>query len=50
MNQSEVLTASIRIAASPAEVFPYRVEPSLLVQWIGTWADLNPKPGGLFAR
>ncbi len=49
MNQSEVLAASIRIAASPAEVFPYLVEPALLVQWIGTWADLNPKPGGLFA-
>ena len=49
MNQPEILTATIRIAAAPAEVFPYLVEPSLLVQWIGTWADLNPEPGGIFA-
>ncbi|MGI8857074.1 MAG: SRPBCC family protein [Thermomicrobiales bacterium] len=49
MNQPDILTATIRIAAAPAEVFPYLVEPHLLVQWIGTWADLNPKPGGVFA-
>jgi uncharacterized protein YndB with AHSA1/START domain len=49
MNQTEILTATVRIAASPAEVFPYFVEPQLLVQWIGTWADLNPVPGGVFA-
>ena len=37
------------MAATPEEVFPYLVEPDLLVQWIGTWADLNPEPGGVFA-
>jgi uncharacterized protein YndB with AHSA1/START domain len=49
MDQAENLTATIRIAATPAEVFPYLVEPFLLVQWIGRWADLNPEPGGVFA-
>lgn len=49
MNQPDTLTATIRIAAAPAEVFPYLVEPHLLVQWIGTWADLYPEPGGVFA-
>ncbi len=49
MNQPEILTATIRIAAAPAEVFQYLVEPSLLVQWMGTWADLNAQPGGVFA-
>jgi uncharacterized protein YndB with AHSA1/START domain len=49
MDQAENVTATIRIAATPAEVFPYLVEPFLLVQWIGTWADLNPEPGGVFA-
>lgn len=49
MNQPDTLTATIRIAAAPAEVFPYLVEPQLLVQWIGAWADLNPVPGGVFA-
>lgn len=49
MNQPDTLTATIRIAAAPAEVFPYLVEPHLLVQWIGAWADLHPEPGGVFA-
>ncbi|MGI8562762.1 MAG: SRPBCC family protein [Candidatus Dormibacter sp.] len=49
MNQPEILTATIRIAAAPAEVFQYLVEPSLLVQWMGTWADLKAQPGGVFA-
>ncbi|MCW2888818.1 MAG: hypothetical protein QOE54_2465 [Streptosporangiaceae bacterium] len=49
MNPPETLTATIRIAAAPTEVFPYLVQPSLLVQWIGNWADLNPEPGGVFA-
>lgn len=49
MTQPAPLTATIRIAASPQEVFPYLVEPSLLLQWIGSWADLSPEPGGAFA-
>ncbi|HVA89777.1 MAG TPA: SRPBCC domain-containing protein [Chloroflexota bacterium] len=49
MNRPDTLTATIRIAAAPAEVFPYLVEPHLLIQWIGAWADLNPEPGGVFA-
>jgi uncharacterized protein YndB with AHSA1/START domain len=49
MNQPAILTATIRIAAAPADVFPYLVDPDLLVRWIGTWADLNPEPGGVFA-
>lgn len=43
------MKASVRIAASPEEVFPYLVDPSLIVQWIGTSADLDPRPGGIFA-
>ncbi|HVC70884.1 MAG TPA: SRPBCC domain-containing protein [Acidimicrobiales bacterium] len=45
----DVLRATIAIAATPEEVFAYLIDPSLLVQWIGTWADLDPVPGGLFA-
>jgi uncharacterized protein YndB with AHSA1/START domain len=44
-----VLTATVRIGAPPADVFPYFVDPALLVQWIGEWADLQPEPGGTFA-
>ena len=49
MTVAEVLTATVRIAASPADVFPYFIDPALMVQWIGEWADLRPEPGGLFA-
>ena len=49
MNQSDTVTARVRIAAAPAEVFPYFVDPDLLVQWMGDWADLGPEPGGVFA-
>jgi len=49
VNAAEIVRATVRIAASPQEVFPYLVDPSLIVQWIGSWADLNPQPGGVFA-
>ena len=49
MNTAEIVKATVRIAASPEDVFPYLVDPSLIVQWIGTVADLNPQPGGLFS-
>ncbi len=49
MSQSEVVTATITIAAPPATVFPYFTDPALLVQWIGDTAHLAPEPGGLFA-
>src|SRR5471032_2498418 len=49
MNTAEIVTATVRIAASPEEVFPYLVDPDLIVAWIGTSADLNPQPGGVFS-
>ena len=49
MTVAEVLTATVRIGASPADVFPYIIDPALLVQWIGESADLHPEPGGRFA-
>jgi uncharacterized protein YndB with AHSA1/START domain len=43
------LTTSVRIEATPEEVFPYLIDPALLIEWIGDWADLKPEPGGIFA-
>jgi uncharacterized protein YndB with AHSA1/START domain len=45
----KALTAAVRIAAPPADIFPYFIDSALLVQWIGEWADLHPEPGGTFA-
>jgi uncharacterized protein YndB with AHSA1/START domain len=30
-------------------VFPYLIDASLMVRWIGEWAELDPVPGGVFA-
>ena len=49
MTGAEVLTATVRISAPPSAVFPYFIDPALLVRWIGEWADLEPEPGGRFA-
>ena len=40
------LVVTTTIEASPQEVFPYLVQPDLLVRWLGTWADVEPQPGG----
>ncbi len=49
MTVAEVLTATVRIGAPPADIFPYFTDPALMIQWIGEWADLHPEPGGKFA-
>ena len=49
MEKEDPVTATIRIAAPPAEVFPYLVDPALIVEWLGTSAQLDAQPGGIFA-
>ena len=49
MSDTESVKASVRIAASPMDVFPYLIDPTLIVQWIGLSAELDPQPGGVFA-
>jgi len=44
-----VISASVRVAAPPEVVFPYFTDPALIVTWIGERADLDPRPGGMFA-
>ena len=42
-------TTSVHIAARPADVFPYLTDASLVVRWMGQWAELRPEPGGALA-
>jgi uncharacterized protein YndB with AHSA1/START domain len=37
-----------RIAAAPAMVFSYLVDPAKFVTWMGIGAELDPRPGGKF--
>lgn len=40
---------SIFIAAEPDKVFDYFIAPELMVQWMGDFARLDAKAGGLFS-
>lgn len=44
-----MISASVRIAAPPDVVFPYFTDPLLIVRWIGERAELDARPGGVFA-
>ena len=39
---------TLSINASPATIFPYLVDPTKLILWMGTEAQLDPSPGGEF--
>lgn len=41
-------TTQLRIDATPAEVFPYLTDATLITEWMGDWADLDPTVGGRF--
>lgn len=48
MTDRDVLEVSVLIAAEPATVFPYFVDPARYVQWMGRDAELEPVPGGTY--
>jgi uncharacterized protein YndB with AHSA1/START domain len=45
---ADPLVSSIHIDASPEEVFEHFVDPEAVVGWMGDYALLEPRPGGLF--
>ncbi len=42
------LIREIVIDATPETIFPFLVDPEKHVQWDGTEADLDPRPGGTY--
>ena len=42
------LVREIVIDASPATIWPYLTDPTRHVEWQGTAADLDPRPGGVY--
>ena len=48
MIDGDAVVHEIVLAAPPAEVFRFFVEPDRLVRWIGLSADLSPVAGGRF--
>jgi uncharacterized protein YndB with AHSA1/START domain len=45
---ARTIDLQVRVAAAPAEVFRFFIEPELYVQWQGMRAELDPRPGGVF--
>ncbi len=46
--QHEAIERELTIKATPETVFSFFTEPEKLVQWMGTVARLEPRPGGKF--
>ena len=44
----DVIELERRIAARPETVFSYFTDPKRFIEWQGSDADLDPRPGGLF--
>jgi uncharacterized protein YndB with AHSA1/START domain len=42
------LTREVVVEASPATIFPFLVDPAQHVLWMGTEAELDPRPGGVY--
>ena len=45
---ARTINVQIRVAAAPAEVFRFFIEPERYVLWQGVRAELDPRPGGIF--
>jgi len=48
VDDSAPVEVSLHIQAEPETVFPYFTDPARCVQWMGTEADLDPSPGGIY--
>ena len=48
MQEALVVRRETNIAAPPAAVFALLTDPELILRWIGTEAQLEPQPGGLY--
>ncbi len=42
------LVREVVVNASPATIFPYLTDPGRHVEWLGTKAELDPRPGGTY--
>ena len=45
---TEELQQEVRIAAVPATVFRFLVDPERMKRWMGTSVTIDPRPGGIY--
>jgi uncharacterized protein YndB with AHSA1/START domain len=48
MTEISPVEVTMRIPAAPEDLFPYFTDPAHYVQWMGSEAELEPVPGGIY--
>ena len=48
MQEALVVRRETHISAPPAAVFAFLTDPEKILRWMGTEAELEPQPGGLY--
>jgi uncharacterized protein YndB with AHSA1/START domain len=48
MQEALVVRRETHVSAPPAAVFALLTDPELILRWMGTEAQLEPQPGGLY--
>jgi uncharacterized protein YndB with AHSA1/START domain len=48
MDEPLVVRREVRIAAPPATVFAFLIDPEKLLRWLGTDAQMESHPGGIY--
>jgi uncharacterized protein YndB with AHSA1/START domain len=48
MQEALIVRRETQIAAPPAAVFALLTDPEKILRWMGTEAELDPRPGGLY--
>src|SRR5690348_18220352 len=48
MNESEPVEVTVWVPASPGDVFAFFADPDRYVRWMGSSAELEPVPGGVY--
>ena len=48
MDEPLVVRRQVQIAAPPSTVFAFLTDPEKILRWMGTEAEVEPQPGGLY--
>src|SRR5215470_7351652 len=48
MQEALVVRRETQLAAPPAAVFALLIDPEKILRWMGTEAEFEPRPGGLY--
>ena len=48
MAESLVVQREVQVAAPPATVFAFLTDPEKILRWMGTEAEMEPHPGGIY--